>query len=50
MGVLFLVMLPFILLLRKPLMKPPAQAPPSGTEQAWEDHQESQEQELILVD
>jgi len=49
MGVMFLVMLPFILLLRNPRAKPPRQAPPPAAGQLSEVHEESQEEELLLV-
>ncbi len=49
MGVLFLVMLPFILLLRNPRPKPQAPGPPPATEKTIEVWEESQDEELLLV-
>ena len=49
MGVLFLIMLPFVLLLRNPRPKPQLQGPPPTAEQTTEVHEESQDEELFLV-
>jgi DHA2 family multidrug resistance protein len=49
MGVLFLVMMPFVLLLRNPRRKPPLPGPPPPAEQITEVHEESQDEELLLV-
>ncbi len=51
MGVLFLAMLPFILLLRNPRPKRPRQIPPPPAGKTIEVHEESQEEEeeLLLV-
>jgi len=49
MGVMFLVMLPFILLLRDSRPKLPPQAPPAATEQTMTVPQELPDEELLLV-
>jgi len=49
MGVLFLIMLPFVLLLRNPRPKPQLQDPPPTAEQTTQVHEESQDEELFLV-
>jgi hypothetical protein len=49
MGVLFLAMLPFILLLRNPRPKRPRQIPPPAAAKTTEVREESQEEELLLI-
>jgi len=49
MGVLFLVMLPFILFLRNPRAKPQLQGLPPSAGQTTELPEESQDEELLLV-
>ena len=49
MGVMFLAMLPFILLLRNPRTKPQLKGPLPPARQTTEIHEELQEEELLLV-
>ena len=49
MAVLFLVMLPFILLLRNPKPKAQRPSPPPTAEEITEVHEELQDEELLLV-
>jgi len=49
MAVLFLVMLPFILLLRNPRPKAQRPSPPPTAEESTEVHEELQDEELLLV-
>jgi len=49
MGVMFLVMLPFIVLLRNAEATPPRETTPPAKEQMAESHPESQDEEPVLV-
>ena len=49
LGIMFLVMLPFIVLLRNAEAKPPTQAVPVAKEEVAESRAESQEEEPVLI-